>query len=301
MVNPKNYSVHNHSLMMDRSLLYASKALKSNTDLSEDLKKIASTRSLNSFNKIIDESGLAKEHSTTYHIFNHNLYKNIFKLIGQTSTPTDRLLKYLKMNDVLIQLVKPDLTFPLWGDSQIEVLNTKLVNDFNNDERLKSLLINFNLGSIVNFENNIATLRTKTPDKSHLTLFANYSSKVHKHHDDLSFIFQTANTDIFTDQGYYGYEKKYRPKLISALGHNTLVVDNKDYVLSRKDQYSKLNSYISKDNYEMVEASHNMYDSLIVNRKLFFVKPNLLVLKDRIKGSKKTTNIQQIFNIGRAC
>lgn len=96
MIDPKNYSVHNHSIMMDRSLLYASKAFISNSYISKDLKSIAAKRSLDSFDKIIDKSGLAKEHSTTYHIFNHNLYESIFTLIGQDSAPTDNLLKYLK-------------------------------------------------------------------------------------------------------------------------------------------------------------------------------------------------------------
>ncbi|MCL5247328.1 heparinase II/III-family protein [Cellulophaga sp. 20_2_10] len=299
MVDPTNYSVHNHSLMMDRSLLYSSKAFISNRFISEDLKNIASKRALNSFDKIIDKSGLAKEHSMTYHIFNHNLYKNIFKLIGQGTTPPDKLLKYLKMNDILVQLIKPDLTFPLWGDSQIEKLSPKLVSDFENDSRLHALLSNYNLNSMVSFENNIATLRSKTTDKSYLALFANYKSKVHKHHDDLSFVYHTLGTDVFTDQGYYGYDKINRPLLMSVFAHNTIVVNNKDYTLGRKGQYSKLNSYTTRDTYEMIEASHNMYDSLTVNRQLFFIKPNLIVVKDDVNGLKKAETLQQIFNIGK--
>ena len=299
MIDPKNYSVHNHSLMMDRSLLYTSNAFISNSYISEDLKNLGAERSLNSFDKIIDESGLAKEHSTTYHIFNHNLYKSIFGLIGQESTSTDKLLKYLKMNDVLLQLIKPDLTFPLWGDSQIEKLSPKLISDFENDQRLQSLLIDYDLGYIVSFENNIGTLRTETPDKSYLALFANYKSKVHKHHDDLSFVFQAFGIDIFTDQGYYGYEKEFRPLLTSVFGHNTVVVNYEDYILNRENQYSKLDSYINKNNYQMLEASHNMYDSLTVNRKIFFVKPNLIVVKDHVNGLKEVNTIQQTFNIGK--
>lgn len=299
MIDTKNYSVHNHSLMMDRSLLYASKAFISNSYVSKDLKEIASKRSLNSFDKIIGPSGLANEHSITYHIFNHNLYKKIFELIGQESTPSDKLLKYLKMNDVLLQLVKPDLTFPLWGDSQIEKLSPKLIDDFESDIRLESVLANYNLRSMVSFENNIGTLRTQTSDKSYLTLFANYNSKVHKHHDDLSFVFQTLGVDIFTDQGYYGYENKYRPKLMSVFGHNTLAINNKDYTLGRKDQYSKLTSYTKNEDYEILDASHNLYDSITVNRKLLYVKPNLLVIKDSVSGHKNDDSLQQTYNIGK--
>jgi len=229
MVNPKNYRTHNHSLMMDRTLLYIANIFASKPDLSNHIRSLASNRALGNFDKIIDKSGMAKEHSTTYHIFNHNLYKNIFKLIGNNETATDKLLKYLKMNDVLLQLVKPDLTFPLWGDSQIEILNPKIIADFGDDARLSATYENYDLKSNVNFENNIATLRTNTKDKSYLALFANYNSVVHKHHDDLSIVFQTFGTDIFTDQGYYGYDKKYRPQLTSVFAHNTVAINNEDY------------------------------------------------------------------------
>lgn len=207
MTDEENYSVHNHSLMMDRSLLYASKAFRSNPSISDELKEISSKRALGIFDKIIDETGLAKEHSTTYHIFNHNLYKSIFNLIGTEETPPDKLLKYLKMNDILLQFIKPDLTFPLWGDSQVEKLSANLITKFENDIRLKSLLNNYDLKSTFNFENNIGSLRTNTSDKSHLILFANYNSRVHKHHDDLSFIFQAFKTDIFTDQVFMAMNK----------------------------------------------------------------------------------------------
>lgn len=298
MVDPKNYLAHNHSLMMDRTLLYLANILVNTPELSNNLRQIASKRALGNFDKLIDNSGMAKEHSMTYHIFNHNLYKSIFKLLGNYNTPTDKLLKFLKMNDVLLQLVKPDLTFPLWGDSQVEILNPKLITDFEEDHRLTEVYNSYNLSSIVNFENNIATLRTQTNDKSYLALFANYYSKVHKHHDDLSVIFQTFGTDIFTDQGYYGYEAEYRPKLTSVFGHNTVAVNNEDYSIGRSDQYSRISSYLKKNDYEMVEASHNMYDSLKITRKIYFVKPNLIVVNDNLEGMKNIESLSQIYNLG---
>tara|TARA_R110002050_G_scaffold263499_4_gene404060 strand:- start:1625 stop:2779 length:1155 start_codon:yes stop_codon:yes gene_type:complete len=268
-------------------------------DLSNHIRSLASNRALGNFDKIIDKSGMAKEHSTTYHIFNHNLYKNIFKLIGNNETATDKLLKYLKMNDVLLQLVKPDLTFPLWGDSQIEILNPKIIADFGDDARLSATYENYDLKSNVNFENNIATLRTNTKDKSYLALFANYNSVVHKHHDDLSIVFQTFGTDIFTDQGYYGYDKKYRPQLTSVFAHNTVAINNEDYTIGKKNQYSKINSYTRNNDFETVEASHNMYDSLTVSRKVYFVKPNLVIMKDSANGLKKVNSLHQIFNLAK--
>lgn len=299
MIDSKHYRVHNHSLMMDRTLLYLANALSFNEFISTDIRELSSNRALNNFNRIISDAGLAKEHSTTYHIFNHNLYKSIFQLTGNDNIETSVLLKYLKMNDILLQLVKPDLTFPLWGDSQVEKLTAKLVHDFGDDERLYSVLKGKNtLKSNIDFENNIATLRTKTKDKGHLTLFANYMSRTHKHHDDLSFIFQTLGIDVFTDQGYYGYEKKYKPILSSVFSHNTVVLNEKDYKLGKEGQYSKIVGYINREDYEIIEAEHNLYENILINRKLLFIHPNVIIIRDMSEGKNKTTNLTQIFNLG---
>ncbi|MBW7869785.1 MAG: heparinase II/III family protein [Flavobacteriia bacterium] len=298
MTDPAHYSVHNHAIMMDRTLLYLAKITKSNADLSNSLRNLAATRSLDNFNKIIGPTGLAREHSTTYHIFNYNLYKSIFDLIGKENIDPSMMVKYLRMNDILLQLVKPDLKFPLWGDSQIEMVNQEMIEKFGNDKRLRDLTKNYSLPSMVSFENNIATLRTNTPDKGYLCLFANYYSKVHKHNDDLSFIFQTLGTDIFTDQGYYAYDQTYRPQLISALAHNTVVVNNSDYSLDGKDKFSKLISYTREEDYEIVEAEHNFYDGILLRRKIIYIHPNVIIVQDNSDNVNLTKSLTQIFNLG---
>ncbi len=280
MMKSKNYRAHNHSLMMDRSLLYLAKITKADPAFYKKIYYPTVARTLENIDKVIDPTGLAREHSITYHIFNHNLDKSILELVEKADMNPAFQLKILRKNDVLLQLVKPDLSFPLWGDSQIEVLNKKLADDFGNDQRVLDVLAGQKLTSMVNFDNNIATLRTQENDNSYVALFANYYSRVHKHHDDLSFIFQTLGTDILTDQGYYGYEDKYRPFLTSVFGHNTIAINDTNYTNGKKGQYSKLTGYWKEDSVEIISAEHTMYDSITVKRKLYFIKPNVIVLQD---------------------
>lgn len=145
--------------MMDRSLLYISNILNSNLSFSSKVTNISSTRALSNFDKIIDDNGLAKEYSIGYHVFNQKLYKTIFNLIGKDSVNNAYNIKHLKRNDLLLQLVKPDLTFPIWGDSGLVILTPELIEEFGNDKRLQDV---FNgkrrLVSSVSFENNIAAL-----------------------------------------------------------------------------------------------------------------------------------------------
>jgi hypothetical protein len=52
MVDPKNYRTHNHSLMMDRTLLYIANILESIPDLSNHIRSLASNRALDNFDKM---------------------------------------------------------------------------------------------------------------------------------------------------------------------------------------------------------------------------------------------------------
>lgn len=302
MMNSSNYKTHNHSLMMDRSLLYLAKITKTNKEFSEKIKNVASNRALANFDKIIDESGLAKEHSTTYHIFNHNLYKSIFSLLDKNDLSDKILDKRDKRVDVLLQLYKPDKTFINWGDSQLELLSEGFIKKFgDHNGRLKNVLNDSVLSSMVSFENNIATLRSKSRNKSLVTLFANYYSKVHKHNDDLSFVYHTLGTDILTDQGYFGYDKTYRPLLTSVFGHNGIAINDENYKIKfGSSQTSSLCHYVQNKNYEIIEGEHTMYDSITVMRKLIYIKPNLIILKDSAfsNDNKSIKTIGQQFNLG---
>ncbi|SRX52627.1 heparinase II/III family protein [Aequorivita sp. CIP111184] len=241
---------------------------------------------------------MAKEHATTYHIYNHNLDRKIIDLIEKEDINPAFQLKLLKKNDVLLQLVKPDLTFPIWGDSGIEYLNQHLAESFGNDQRILDVMSGKRLPSMVNFENNIATLRTQADDSSYVALFANYYSLTHKHNDDLQFIFQTLGVDILTDQGYYGYEDKYRPFLTSVFAHNSIAINDADYKLGKEGQYSKLTGYYTSDDVDIISAEHTMYDSITVKRNLYFIKPNVIVLEDwaESKDANLIKSISQQFN-----
>lgn len=298
MLDPEHYEQNNHSLIMDRSLLALAKITKSNSSLHAAIYEPTVSRALKNIDFIIDDSGLAKEHATTYHIYNHNLDRKIIELIEKEDINPAFQLKLLKKNDILLQLVKPDLTFPLWGDSGIEYLNAHLAESFGNDQRVLDVMAGKRLPSMVNFENNIATMRSQADDSSYVALFANYYSRTHKHNDDLQFIFQTLGVDILTDQGYYGYEDTHRPFLMSVFAHNSIAINDSDYILGKEGQYSKLTGYNSNDEVDIVSAEHTMYDSIVVKRNLYFIKPNVIVLQDWAEADDPNLvkSISQHFN-----
>ena len=297
MMDDKNHYIHNHSLMMDRSLIALSKVYKPQKELSSALKQKGLSRSVILFNQMIDETGLVKEHSIGYQILNHNFFKDVFQLLDYSEIDKETMSSFNKMPEILEMLVKPDLSFPIWGDSKKINLTKNIVKNFDNNPRLKAILdSSLELNSTVSFINNIGVIRDKKND-FYLAFFANYYSKVHKHHDDLSFVLQFDKVDIFTDAGMYGYEKKYRPLLMSSLFHNTISINGKDYKINKKGQYAKIVDYKKSQQYEMIKGEHNFYDDKIVERTIYYIKPNAIVLIDKVKG-KGIKTIQQVFNLG---
>ncbi len=300
MLDPKNYQKTNQGLLMDRSLLSLAKITKSNPRHYKKIYKTTINRALANLDVNLDNSGLIKEHSISFHIYNHNINRKIIDLIEKEDLNPAFQLKLSKKNDVLLQLVKPDLTFPIWGESSIEILNQHLAENFGNDPRILDVMAGKKLPSMVNFENNIATLRTQAEDNSYIALFANYYSTTHKHNDDLSFVFQTLGIDILTDQGYYGYENTHRPFLTSVFAHNSIAINDEDYKVGKSGQYSKLTYYDANEDVEIVSAEHTMYDSIAVKRNLYFIKPNVIVLQDwaEAEDHKLVKSISQHFNFG---
>ncbi len=60
---------------------------------------------------------------------------------------------------------------------------------------------------------------------------AGYSSKTHKHADDLSIMLYSKGHDIFVDPGWYNYitGNKYRDYFVSSRAHNSIIVDGRTY------------------------------------------------------------------------
>ncbi len=297
MMDDDNHYIHNHSLMMDRTLIALSNVYKSNKELSNTLRNVGLKRAMEMFNQIIDETGLAKEHSIGYQIYDYNIYKGLFLLLDENEIDKETMARFRKMPEILEILVKPDLSFPIWGDSRQRHLTKSLVENFDNNQRLKAIMnSSLELNSTVSFINNIAVIRDNK-NNFYMAFFANYNSSVHKHHDDLSFVLQFDKVDLLTDAGMFGYGSELHPLMKKSFFHNTISVNGENYPINRKGQYAKIVDYKKNKTYEMIRGEHNFYKGKIVERTLYFVKPNMIFIKDKVKG-EDVKKIQQVFNIG---
>ncbi|WP_416420263.1 heparinase II/III domain-containing protein [Priestia aryabhattai] len=282
LFSDEHYVDNNHGIMMDRALLQLSLFFRYESFGEKWLKKAINRlekQIKNSFTKeYINVENSPEYHYHTYHLFEElQAFLDINKINLAENTLGYILKEIYKQH---LHLLKPDLTYPLIGDT-----NHKY---FNNGKYIPD--------SIVFPETGLAILKKK---KSYLTLKSGFSNTSHKHFDDLSFTFSYKGTDLFIDSGKYNYDNKskYRKYVVSAMAHNTIVVDDKNYSLNLDNQNQLgISSYHLENDFAGVEVTNNLYEDINITRRLIHIYPNLIILVDDIK-SNNDHKYSQVFNL----
>ncbi|GMQ57155.1 heparinase II/III family protein [Vallitalea sediminicola] len=116
----------------------------------------------------------------------------------------------------------------------------------------------------------------------------------HGHCEKLHIDLIANGEDILIDSGRYTYvDNPIRHELKGATGHNTIIVDNMDFMkMTNSWGFSKLATpvkqpgYIS-DKYDFIQGAHIGYleQGVYVNRKIIFIKPDIYIISDEMYTS----------------
>ncbi|MDE8731924.1 heparinase II/III family protein [Eubacteriales bacterium DFI.9.88] len=125
-----------------------------------------------------------------------------------------------------------------------------------------------------------------------------YSSRTHKHADDLSFAMYSRGYDIFSDTGYYNYNpgNAYCDYFKSSKAHNTVIVDGGSYSTENENTYKVgVYDYELTDQYDHIIGYNDMYEDVSIDRH-FYSLHDVTVLYDNImaKGAHTYT---QVFHL----
>lgn len=123
-----------------------------------------------------------------------------------------------------------------------------------------------------------------------------YCNLAHKHADDLSFMLYSKGYEIFADTGIYGYKKDdYRSYFISALAHNTIIVDEQSYPISKENmQNVGMQKYKFEKEYDSIILFNNSYKNVNIVRQ-FCSSGDLTVLFDTMESGEYHT-YSQLFH-----
>lgn len=127
---------------------------------------------------------------------------------------------------------------------------------------------------------------------------AGYSSRTHKHADDISFMLYSKGYEVFTDTGWYNYMSgtPYRSYFISSSAHNTVTVDEKSYSPTVENAgKTGMLFYDETDTLDHVLAFNDMYQGTEIDRH-FYSSGDLTVLYDNICSDEVHT-YTQLFHL----
>ncbi len=121
-------------------------------------------------------------------------------------------------------------------------------------------------------------------------------SAAHGHADALSLIVAAYGEPLLIDPGFYTYngDLAWHRYFRETAAHNTVVVDNQaqaEYRGRLKWSHapdSKLQHWVSSEQFDYVEGVHNGYDRLpekvVHQRQVVFLKPNYWIIRDELTG-----------------
>ena len=126
-------------------------------------------------------------------------------------------------------------------------------------------------------------------------------STAHKHCDDLSFMLYAKGYDVFVDSGFYTFNSKNptRRSLLSALAHNTVIVDGESYSLHSSNLSDvglcdyKINH---PDGYSYACGFNNAYNNVSIERHFYYFGQAILIFDDIHSVSEHTYT--QLFHLG---
>ena len=310
LANPSNYSPYNHGVFQDQALLQIAAVFDGFTE-SEKWKELALTRLLIRLKEDVTSEGVHKEHSPNYHLLIMNRFTGITALSNYYDIKlSSEIATYMhKMESYLARVTKPNGFLPHVGDTR----DMKTFNRYR-DQAVSPLLSYVQSAGVIGNapeekdmvypEAGVALFRDGwnfEDDDLYIMFTSAFHSRFHKHGDDLAFILSRGETDFLVDGGMYNYVENdpMRKYLRGALGHNTIVVDDKAYTIS-DEQAGKamITEYGVYEDFSYVIGEHTLYNGILIERTLIHHKPSTIIIHDKIIGDKNR-NYSQIFHLGQ--
>ena len=217
-------SGHNHGLMADVSLL---QAYKKNVFCKKNIDKITvKERAEKTLSTMFFPSGLTKEHSLSYQLWNLNYALEFLDESEKTPNKSKINLRetYLNFSKEFLDhfMYDEQYQFPL-GDS-FRMVNKSLYNKLFSAANTSK--------SDVYFNNQFASLRYRNSfnQNIHIAMTSGFNSHIHKQDDDLSFCLAVNGKVVFDDSGYTDTATKEEYEFLSSTdAHSIMTVVGFDF------------------------------------------------------------------------
>lgn len=276
----EHYSENNHGMMSDEALLFLSNFI-TDKDTAELFQEKAILRMERIIYKLFSSRSYNLENSPEYHRLTQNLSSRFIRLVDMMDLKFDSTCRKIIEKSFLNnrKIVKPDLTYPLIGDTGLNVASFEK-----------------NYENFVDYQAGLAIINTKnTKDLSKSNWFSfksGYLLTSHKHHDDLSINYFYEGEDILIDSGKYTYDRR-NPKrtfISSPQGHSTIYKMNSKYNLGDvvyDIEKMRISFVYENDTYVHLAGINHLFDNIEIFRDIIYFEQYGFIVIDRYKSSER--------------
>ena len=176
---------------------------------------------------------------------------------------------YNKVAEVVSHICQPDGRLPALGHTGFDQMSMCANN------------VKHSPSNFIKRTSNIAFLED---EKSISFISINGGSNVHSQHrhcDLLSFTWNYDGVQVFCDAGGVGLGNVLEEYVSSCVAHNGFICNNINYVTPDYEDWTAIDENIDeREDCVIIPCSHNLIEGVILNRKFFWIKPNILILID---------------------
>lgn len=321
LMEEKNYlHNHNHGIIMDKAAL-ASILFLNREDRDKSVDFIVERLKKQVYYAYYPD-GAHKENSTDYGIYTTANLEGCLELLKIiTHEFCEELSTYIdKSREFIRNTLKSDGSRPLFGDSKGKIEKSGSVSGtekesvyivangegekgnggaWSGELRAAKLSKRFPSGYIFMWEYYDRD-KEKQSKATWLSFKAGYTTRVHKHRDDLSVCLYSKGYDIFVDSGMCGYmpRDKYKDYMESVPAHTTIGIKGREYsIASGNGEKFKIQKFQEYEEYDYAMASSRAYGNAVIYRHIYYLrKRDILIIRDELY-SENDQEYVQYFNL----
>lgn len=309
LLDPKIYQKnHNHGLIADKALLIGLYFSGNQDDKINFVVKRLHEQVIYGF----DNDGVHKENSFDYHVAMLDLLIGCEQALAVMNYNDFQLGSFINnAKKFCIYALKPNGARPLFGDSKgWSGHRPPSISSYSNDQ-LKYVLSGAQTGEKPTelstiFSSGYLFFRQHFNHKDFaaatwVSLRCGYSTRVHKHRDDMSLCLYSKGIDIFIDPGMYNflYRHPMRDYMESMAAHTTVGIKDCQYsIASGNGRKFKILYQKNTESYDYAICSSHVYQNTSIYRHIYYIRNyNIIIIHDEIYSLSNNTFVQY-FHLG---
>jgi len=300
----------NHGIMQNLALWQICLAFPSLPDI-DFYKHVSLERMRDQMRFYVNDEGVVLEHSAGYQKVGLEFINMAFRyltLLGMP-IPEDWKAKYQKAETFYAQLLRPDGSLPLLGDTGNGAKNRRMLSkNFDTNGKIerfedKEQWIPKQPGSLYPaagysiWWNGLDGWPKEDKLSQTVVSWSYFPGHAHKHADEMSVLLWANGNNWWTNSGYWPYGIKGRAEAVSWAGSNAPHLTNEP---TKSIRNTKLISYGWSDGLATIDLERKGTDKYIARRQIIQIKPNLWIVLDHTfgkEGSLTTTTWTTSSNV----